>query len=189
MRLFIAIALPDTVKERLSTLQRGLKEARWISSENLHLTLRFLGEMDGREAGDVDAALTTLRSDSFSLTLAGIDHFGDGRKIRALWTGVVEAEPVMRLQAKVERIVQLAGRAPEARKFKPHVTLARFKKSPGDALADYLQRNALFRCESFPVTEVVLFSSLLTREGSLYRPEARYPLDGARAIEVSSLEA
>ena len=189
MRLFVAIALPETVKEQLSFLQRGLKEARWINPENLHLTLRFLGELDGRQASDVDAGLAVLRHDSFSIGLSGIDHFGDGRKVRALWTGVVDPEPVTRLQAKVERAVQLAGLNPESRKFKPHITLARFKKAPGTAFAEYLQRNALFRCEPFTVNEIVLYSSLLTRDGALYRPEAHYPLVGNSVMEFSASEA
>jgi 2'-5' RNA ligase len=188
MRLFVAIALPEIVREQLSLLQRGLKEARWINPENLHLTLRFLGELDGRQASDVDAGLTALRGSAFPLGLCGIDHFGDGRKVRALWTGVADPEPVMRLQAKVERAVQLAGIPSEARKFKPHVTLARFKKAPGPGFADYLHRNALFRCEPFIVNEIVLYSSLLTRDGSLYRPEAHYPLAGAPTVEFSSFE-
>ena len=189
MRLFVAVALPETVKDQLSSLQRGLKEARWINPENLHLTLRFLGELDGRQASDVDDALTALRNSSFSIGLSGIDHFGDGRKIRALWTGVSDPEPVTRLQAKVERAVQVAGLAPETRKFKPHVTLARFKKAPGAALAEYLQRNALFRSESFAVNEIVLYSSLLTRDGSFYRPEAHYPFVGTPVTDLSPLEA
>ena len=176
MRLFVAIALPEDVKERLAALQRGLREARWITAENLHLTLRFLGELDGRQAGDVDDALSALRYEAFDLELAGINHFGDGRNLRTLWVGVTDPVPVVKLQAKIERAIQLAGIEPETRKFKAHVTLARFKKAPGPAFADYLRQNALFKCRPFTVGEVILYSSHLAREGSIYRLEARYPL-------------
>jgi 2'-5' RNA ligase len=186
MRLFIALALPDDLKERLAGLQRGVKEARWVKPENLHLTLRFLGELDGHQARDVDAALASLGGEAFSMRLAGLDCFGDGRKLRALWVGVEDPEPVKHLQAKAERAVQQAGIAPNGRKFKPHVTLARFKKAPSPDLSSYLQSHSLFRSEPFPVTEVILFSSFLAREGSIYRPEARYALRYAEPRDAAS---
>ncbi len=186
MRLFIALALPDDIKERLAGLQRGVKEARWVKPENLHLTLRFLGELDGHQAHDVDAALTSLGGEAFSMRLAGLDGFGEGRKLRALWVGAEDPEPVKRLQAKVERAVQQAGIAPNGRKFIPHVTLARFKRAPSPDLSSYLQSHSLFRSEPFAVTEFVLFSSFLAREGSIYRPEARYPLRWAELPDAAS---
>jgi 2'-5' RNA ligase len=187
MRLFIALPLPDDLRDRLAALQRGLKKARWVKPENLHLTLRFLGELDGRQAGDVDAALAALGGEAFSLGLAGLGCFGEGRNLRALWVGVEDPEPVRRLQAKVERAVQQAGIEADRRKFKPHVTLARFKRSPSPDLSGYLQSNNLFRSAPFAVTEFVLFSSFLTREGPIYRPEASYPLRWAQPRDVASL--
>ena len=186
MRLFIALALPDDLRDRLAGLQRGVKEARWVRPENLHLTLRFLGELDGHQAHDVDAALTSLGGEAFSMRLAGLDCFGEGRKLRALWVGVEDPEPVKRLQAKAERAVQEAGILPNGRKFTPHVTLARFKNAPSPDLSSYLQSHNLFRSEPFAVTEFVLFSSFLSREGSIYRPEARYPLRWAEQGAASS---
>jgi len=187
MRLFIALPLPDDLRERLATLQRGLKAARWVKPENLHLTLRFLGELDGRQAGDVDAALSALGGEAFSLSLAGLDCFGERRNLRALWVGVADPEPTRRLQAKVERAVQQAGIEADRRKFKPHVTLARFKRALCPDLSGYLQSNNLFRSEPVAVTEFVLFSSFLTREGPIYRPEASYPLRWAQPRDAVSL--
>lgn len=177
MRLFIALSLPDTLRERLCGLCSGLPGARWVAPENLHLTLRFIGEVDGRDAEDIDAALSGIRFPRFPLTLAGVGEFGDGKRLRSVWVGVEANELLERLQAKVEQAVQRAGQPPEKRKFKPHVTLARFKSHPGDKLQSYFTERSLFRCPPFEVQDFTLYSSFLAHEGAIYRPEAVYPLD------------
>ncbi len=180
MRLFVAITLPEDLRARLSGLQPGVPAARWVDPDNLHLTLRFIGEADGIEAHDLDAALAQVRAARFEVTLAGVDRFGQGRKSRALWVGVEPAPGLDRLRRRVEQAVQAAGFAPERRKFKPHVTLARFKGTPGgdpgQRLHDHLTHYASFRAESFEVREFVLFSSFLAQAGAIYTPESVYPL-------------
>jgi 2'-5' RNA ligase len=150
--------------------------ARWVDPDNLHLTLRFIGEADGVQAHDLDAALTQLRAARFGVTLAGVNRFGEGRKSRALWVGVEPAPELDRLQRKVEQAVRAAGFAPERRKFKPHLTLARFKGDPGQRLHDYLVHHARFRAEGFEAREFLLYSSLLARAGAIHTPETAYPL-------------
>ena len=176
MRLFVAIALPEDLRARLSSLQQGVPAARWVDPDNLHLTLRFIGEADGGQAHDLDAALTQVRAMRFELTLAGVGCFGQGRKARALWVGVAPTLELDRLQRRVEQAVQAAGFAPEGHKFKPHVTLARFKGDPGHRLDDYLAYHAAFRAEGFEVCEFVLYSSLLAQAGAIHTSEAAYPL-------------
>jgi len=177
MRLFIGLSLPDPVRDQLARLQNGLSGARWVAPESLHLTLRFIGEVDGGAAADIDTGLMSIRCESFPLQLAGVGQFGEGRKLRAVWAGV-EAQPVLsRLQAKVEQAVQRAGLEPERRKFKPHVTLGRFKGN-GSApdLGPYFASHALFRSDPIVVSEFVLFSSHLAASGAVYREEAAYAL-------------
>ena len=187
MRLFVAIALPEDVRDRLATLQSGLPGARWVPPENLHLTLRFIGEADGRLARDIDAALAGVSMPSFPVTLARVDRFGSGAKVRSLWAGVEPNEPLRRLQAKVEQALQRTGLAPEGRKFKPHVTLARFNGgNPGARLYDYLSRQALFRAPAFEAREFVLYSSFLSQTGAIYRAEAEYPLARAPLAAATS---
>ena len=82
MRLFVAISLPDELRAQLGQLTNGLPGARWVNEESLHLTLRFLGELDGALATDVDEALAGLSMPAFDLDLAGVDHFAEGRKVR-----------------------------------------------------------------------------------------------------------
>ena len=179
MRLFVAIALPEDVRDRLAALQHGVPGARWVAPENLHLTLRFIGEVDGHQAQDIDAALTGVHVPSFPLTLAGVGHFGCNAKTRSLWAGVEAGEPLKRLQAKVEQALQRAGVEPKGGKFKPHVTLARFKSNPGARLYDYLSRHALFRTQPFMAEHFVLYSSFLSQSGAIYRAEADYDLTRA----------
>ncbi len=177
MRLFVAIALPDEQRARLATMANGLPGARWVAQENLHLTLRFLGELDGNEARDVDAALAGIRMPGFEVRLEGVSHFGVGRKLRSLWAGVRADTALGRLRGKVEQAVVRAGLPPEKRKFKPHVTLARFKSNPGLKLHHFLAEYALFRTEPFQVDSFTLYSSFLSANGAIYRPEADYPLE------------
>ena len=134
MRLFLALSLPEPLRERLAALCTGLPGARWVAPENLHLTLRFIGEVDGSQARDLDAALAQVRAARLAVTLAGVDRFGSGRKLRALWVGVEPNPELDRLYRKLDHAVRDAGLAPEGRKFKPHVTLARFKGESGRRL-------------------------------------------------------
>ena len=176
MRLFVAIALPADLRARLSRMQQGVPAARWVDPDNLHLTLRFIGEADDGQAHDLDAALAQVRAVRFDLTLAGVGRFGQGRKSRALWVGVESAPALDRLRRKVEQAVQAADFAPEGRKFSPHVTLARFKGDPGHRLHDHLAHHAPFRAEAFEVRQFVLYSSLLAQAGAIYTPQRVYPL-------------
>ena len=177
MRLFVALSLPETLRSRLCGLCNGLPGARWVAPDNLHLTLRFIGEVDGRDAEDIDAALSGIHFPRFALTLSGVGEFGDGRRLRSVWVGVEANEMLERLQSKVEQALQRAGQPPEKRKFKPHVTLARFKSHPGGRLESYFAERSLFRCPPFEVTAFTLYSSYLAHEGAIHSPEADYPLE------------
>lgn len=176
MRLFLAIALPEALRARLADLGRGLPGVRWLPPENLHLTLRFIGEADPSLAEELDAALGQIREPGFSLTLSGLGCFGAGAKVRSIWVGVETNPDLHRLQAKIEHGLRRAGLPPEGRKFKPHVTLARLKRPPGANFQDFLAQHALYRGASFQVDEFVLFSSFLGQAGAVYTPEATYPL-------------
>jgi 2'-5' RNA ligase len=175
MRLFVALALPDPVAEGLAMIQAGVPGARWQSRDQLHLTLRFIGETDGRDAAAVDDALSLIEAPRFSLTLKGVGEFG-GKTPHALWAGVREKEPIAFLQRKIETALQRAGLPAEQRKYIPHVTLARLRGTPAGRVMDYLADHALYASESFGVEGFILYSSVLTSDGSLYRAERAYRL-------------
>jgi len=175
IRLFVALELPTGVRERLTVLQGGVPGARWMTDNQLHLTLRFIGEVDGNVAHDIDDALSGIRAPSFKMEIAGVGEFG-GRNARALWAGIRANGALTHLQKKVETALQRIGLPPDERKFSPHVTLARLKVPPREKLMQFLTHHALFASGPFPVDRFTLFSSHLGSGGSVYHPERVYPL-------------
>jgi len=175
MRLFVAFALPDTVANPLTRIQSGIPGARWQTREQMHLTLRFIGEVDGRDAASIDDALSGISAPALSLQLKGVGEFG-GNKPRALWAGVVPNDALMHLQRKIETAMQRIGLEAEPRKFTPHVTLARLRSTPPGIVMDYLVDHALYASVPFEVTKFILYESHLRPNGSLYVPERHYAL-------------
>jgi 2'-5' RNA ligase len=175
IRLFVALALPDGIAESLQRLQSGVPGARWNTREQLHLTLRFIGEVDERDANAIDETLTTISAPRFTLELKGVGSFG-GKSPRALWAGVVANEALIHLQRKIESAIQRLGFPAEERKYTPHVTLARLRAAPAGAVMDYVADHSLYSSGPFEVTEFALFSSRLTSNGSIYVVEQEYPL-------------
>ncbi|MBV8524069.1 MAG: RNA 2',3'-cyclic phosphodiesterase [Acetobacteraceae bacterium] len=177
MRLFVGLALAWPLKERLAMLAGGLPGARWVPTENYHLTLRFIGETPAYKAEEIDHALAALRAPAFSLTLSGIGVFEKGGRSVSLWAGVERNPQLDHLQGKVETALQRAGMPPERRRFSPHVTLARLNDSVAPAkVAGFVQAHNLFRAAPEPMTHFTLFSSRLGKEASVYTPEVEYEL-------------
>jgi 2'-5' RNA ligase len=176
IRLFVGLELAWTVRERLAVLAGGLPGARWVPADNYHLTLRFIGEVPGHQAEEIDQALAALRARRFELSLAGVGTFCKAGRETALWVGV-ERNPLLdHLAAKVETALRRAGLEPERRRFAPHVTLARLGNGAQTRLAAYVQANNLFRAEPMPVEHFTLFSARLGKEASVYTSEVEYTL-------------
>ena len=126
-RLFTGLEIPADIGFALSLKRGGLTGARWIDPENYHITLRFIGDVDGNVANEVVDSLDRLSNSlQFSIRLTHLGSFG-GDKPRALYAGVEPSEALNRLQAAQERMLQKAGLPPEGRKFVPHVSLARLR--------------------------------------------------------------
>jgi 2'-5' RNA ligase len=180
LRLFAALDLPDDIAERLAPLQRNVPGAKWRPRENLHLTLRFFGEVAEPVADDIDIALDEVAGASapFDLKLKGAGSFG-GADPHALWIGVGDSAALSKLAADCERAARRAGLKPESRKFAAHVTLAYLSGAPLDRVQAFEARLGLFETPPFRVAHFSLYSSF-TRQGaaSLYRLEAEYPLRG-----------
>jgi 2'-5' RNA ligase len=175
MRLFAAIAIPESVAASLRMIQSGVPAARWQTTEQLHLTLRFIGEVDGRDAAAIDDALSAISAPVLSLQLKGVGEFG-GNKPRALWAGVAPNDTLLHLQRKIETAMQRIGLEAEQRKFTPHVTLARLRSTPPGIVMDYLVDHALYASAPFDVREFILYESHRGPNGSLYVPQRHYPL-------------
>ncbi|MEQ1753328.1 MAG: RNA 2',3'-cyclic phosphodiesterase [Micropepsaceae bacterium] len=179
IRLFTAIAIPEQIRQRLSLMQGGVPGTRWSPVDNLHLTLRFIGEVDHVVARDIDSVLAGLHMNAFDLALKSVGEFG-GKEPRALWAGVRASEPLSRLAAKIETALQRMGLEAETRKYTPHVTLARLKDAPLPKVSAFLAAHSLFDSGQFHVTTFGLYSSHQSSRGSQYILERSYELDPAR---------
>lgn len=179
IRLFVALSFPDEVRRSLAALCAGVPGARWANPEQFHLTLRFIGEIDGRTARAVSEELSSITMPNFEVSLFGVGTFGDKRKANTLWAGVRPNPALNRLQEKVDNAMLRVGLPPDRRKFTPHVTLARLNNAPFDRLGAYLSHHALYSAPPFLCDRFTLYSSFLSSSGAIYTPEHVYRLDGS----------
>lgn len=177
-RLFSAIEIPSSLVQRLTLVRAGLNGARWIDPANYHLTLRFIGDVDGVTAREFTHSLGDIMAAPFELKLEGLGSFG-GHKPRQIFASIAACEALETLQRAHERAARAAGLPPEPRNFKPHVTMARLRGASSDAVAAYLERQGGFMSEPFEVSRFVLFSSRASVGGGPYVVEAAYPLEDA----------
>ena len=174
-RLFAAIRPPAQVIGALLALEGGIAGARWQDAGQLHLTLRFFGEIDAARAQELDATLAQVRCSPFALALQGAGHFESKGRAHTLWAGLAPSEPLAALQRKVETAARRAGVAPEPRKFAPHITLARLNAASGPLLP-FLAEHAGLAGEPWPVSAFDLMESTLTPAGAEYETVRRYRL-------------
>ncbi|RYE09330.1 MAG: RNA 2',3'-cyclic phosphodiesterase [Hyphomicrobiales bacterium] len=178
-RLFTGLEVPYDVQTALSLKRGGLSGARWIDPENYHITLRFIGDVDNHVADEVSYELDRLSfSESFRLKLSHLGTFG-GDKPRALYAGVENNEALQRLQASHERVLRRVGLESDARKFVPHVSLARLRGTPAIEVADFIHHAGHFAPLEFTVRRFVLFSSRNSVGGGPYLVEQSYSLMAA----------
>lgn len=185
-RLFTAIELPEKVRDDLARLQRPLPGARWIDSDQMHITLRFVGDVDNATASEFADLLSTIEVNAFQVRICGLGTFG-GKGPRSIWAGVEAGEELEQLARAHERAARLAGLPPERRPFKPHVTIARLRYPKYDTVARLLERGGAYRSEPFLVTHFTLFSSKPLAGGGPYVVEETFPLiySGRAAEQVA----
>lgn len=188
IRAFIAIELPPEVTAALARAQEALgrdkeKGVRWVSPEGIHLTLKFLGNVEESQLPQLEATLAEAATieDPFTLQLGALGAFPNARSPRVLWVGVAgEAEKLARLQQAVEGKVSPLGFPPEERAFSPHLTLGRVRPEvkPPDRrmLGEKLAQASVGEGPSFPVNALSLMQSTLTPQGARYQARARFPL-------------
>ena len=174
-RLFVAIRPPEHIRDLLIDAMDDSADFRWQNDEQLHLTLRFIGEVDRHMAAELTDALGRVRAPRFIARIKGVASF-DHRNAGALWAGVEPKEPLAALAAKVERVCQKIGLEPERRAFHPHITLARWKGRRTREVGDFLDRRRGLVSEPFDVDHFILFESRLSRHGAHYEEIASYPL-------------
>src|SRR5689334_9927841 len=170
-RLFVAIRPPEPIRDLLIDAMDDSPDFRWQDDEQLHLTLRFIGEVDRPVADDIADALHRVHAARFDIRMFGVGRF-EQRSSGALWAGVEPKENVAALAAKIERVCQQVGLEPERRAFHPHITLARWKGRRSREIGDFLDRHGGLSTPWFEVNGFVLFESRLSRHGAQYEEVA-----------------
>lgn len=174
-RLFVAIRLPGPIRARLLDVMGGVPGARWQTDEQLHLTLRFIGEVDAHVADDLAAALLGVTHPPFEVALAGAGHFSRGGRSGALWIGVSPHDALASLHKKVDGACRRAGLPSEGRAYLPHITVARLGRTAGP-VDPFLRLASATASEPFTVDSFCLYESTLGSEGATYEIVERYRL-------------
>ncbi|TAM80552.1 MAG: RNA 2',3'-cyclic phosphodiesterase [Acidobacteria bacterium] len=181
MRAFIAIELPDFIRDALAREQARFRtlcmDARWTRPEGIHLTLKFLGDISDMQEAQVKEALSQMeRFEKFILGIHGFGFFPDARQPKVFWAGLEASPGLARLAMEVENAMAPLGFPPEGRPFRPHLTLARFKTPrPQQRLEAFVAVHENPLLGSFEVSEFFLWESRLLTGGSEYRKVARFP--------------
>jgi 2'-5' RNA ligase len=187
MRCFIAIDLPDHVHRRMASLQSTLKPydwpVRWTNPQQIHLTIKFLGDVPDADMSDICTALkeVTQMVPPFALTIGSAGCFPPRGEPRVIWTAVLDPpQPLMDLQEGIEASMEALGIAREARAFRPHLTLGRAKGHGFKGnLREILKEQEHFNAGLFDVEEAVMYQSELTPQGPIYTAIAHARLSGS----------
>lgn len=176
-RLFVALDLPPELKAAARSLQSGLRNARWLDDDGLHLTLAFIGEVDGPAVERVEDALAEVEAEPIQVELQGLGCFPGRGAPRVLWTGAAPKAELSALADAMTRALRRAGVVLKRRRFTPHVSLVRFRRPPPRVdLERYLAAHSLFRSPASEVASFHLYSSILHPSGARYTIEASFPL-------------
>ncbi len=179
VRLFVAIDIPDNIKTYIQGMARAIPKARSVPPDQLHLTLKFIGEVESSLLLDILDALGRINTPRFALQLKGVGTFPPRGTPRVLWVGTKTMENkdnLFDLRKQIEKTLFAAGIAKEKKKFSPHITLARLNNSPIKLLHNFLAGNALLESPWFEVNCFTLYSSQLTPKGAIHTVEERYQL-------------
>ena len=178
-RLFVALVPPVVVRSELALLAGPLPSVRWTPEDNLHLTLRFIGETDEKKQARFEEALTRLHVEPFILPVGGVGLFPTRGPAKVLWAGVGNGHTrLYQLRKQVDEALLAVDASLPVPGFHPHFTLGRIGENhEAKALAHYLERNAGFEAPPFRVTEVhLLASELIPGRPPVYRSVRAFPL-------------
>jgi len=163
-RLFVAIDLPGSVKSEIAALTRHLAGVRLVIPEQLHLTLRFIGEVEEQAMLAIKDSLAAAKSPPLTLSLSGAGYFPGGSHPRVLWIGLTQDSLLLQLQREIERAVQAAGIPGDARPFTPHITIARTKDAGRLETIEFAKRHASFCSSPFQADSFHLYRSIFCNQ-------------------------
>ena len=176
MRCFLALAIPESLRDQLASLQKGLAGTSWVAPDSFHITLSFLGDRPPHEVESIFDELAQISLPSFDLQIKGLGRFGSNRRTCVLWADI---EPNPCLEALHQAITSRLNRLElefEQKKFVPHITLSRHVGVGIDELAVFMENNSRFQCQPIEINDFYLMSSHRTSKGASYQIEAGFPL-------------
>lgn len=184
-RLFIGLRPPREIRAALMSIMGGIAGARWQSDDQLHLTLRYIGEVDSQMAEEVALAMARIGTPPLTVALRGVGRFEkrglDGRgRTDAIWAGVAPGDMLQRVHNKIDHALVAIGLPAEGRAYLPHITLARLPRNLGveQEIDAFIAAHAAFSSAPFAFTHITLFESQLTRDGARYDVVDRWPIIG-----------
>jgi 2'-5' RNA ligase len=180
-RLFTGLEIPNDIAFELNLLQGGVWGARWVEPQDYHITLRFIGDIDEGLAREIRMTLENIEAQGFVIKLKGVGAFG-GSDPHTIYAGVAESGEIRRLQAQIERHLQMLGLPADGRKFTPHVTLARLRAPNLANVQEFLARQSLFSSRPFQIGRFVLYSARPSRGGGPYGVVEAYELSGMGGV-------
>ncbi|NVJ97694.1 MAG: RNA 2',3'-cyclic phosphodiesterase [Alphaproteobacteria bacterium] len=179
VRLFVGLEIPENMRSALFDARGGVEGAHWQRDDQLHLTLAFIGDVPKRTFHEIEGELSRIVLTPFELSLRGVGLFGKPKQPKNLWAGVSDRAPLVHLHDKICHSLEMVGLEIDRRRYKPHVTLARFRRHAQARIGDWLTQHENLQTPSMTVEHFTLFSSQLTHEGSYYTVESRF----GRALE------
>lgn len=178
-RLFTAIELPQFAKDGLLALKADdIAPSKWATPDQLHLTLHFIGDVPDAVANAYKRILDTVSVPSFEMNIAGVGQFPPEDRPRVIWAGVDNTPELRALHFAVGGALEEEGYERDERRYFPHITMMRFRQPPRRGRAStWVNEHMDLHIDAIPVTEFVLFASILSPEGSRYIPLKKYPLE------------
>lgn len=163
------------MRAHLIGLMGGIAGARWQDDGQLHITLKYIGEVDPHRADDIAAALGSIIAPPLSLALDGLGTYDKKGLVHSLWAGVAPHDAVTALHHKVDQACTRAGVPPETRAYEPHITLARTNRSTGP-MDNFIEAHGGLTSPPAIFDHFLLYESHMGQGGSFYEPVARYSL-------------
>lgn len=182
IRLFVAYDLPDDVRMLICGMGATIPGARAVPTDQLHLTLKFIGDVEESMLPDLREALSEVVSPPLLIKLQGVGHFPPRGNPKVLWCGISPTLETIQLRNSIEKALDAIGIPRERRKFSPHVTLARLRNSPLKRVTQFLAGNSMFETPTFRVDNFRLYSSVLSTRGAVHTVQAEFPMTEINSI-------
>ncbi len=197
MRIFVALDLDPAIRERIQKFVEEIRttapDARWISGESLHVTLKFIGEHPDAEIAQIEASLRSIQVEAFQISSSGTGFFPTPRAARVFWIGIQAEDGLNRLAKTIDESLARIGIPKEDRAFSPHLTLARTRGESGAPgrrkddkpnrqfakLQEFLSTHLHPEFGTMTAREFFLYRSQLSTRGSQYTKIARFELQPA----------